>query len=303
MFANIKNAFAVLVGSKAAVVTHNTDSITKARFQPDTQLGSQVKHLHHLDRTTTTSKKASNFEGIAGSVDVEVIKNCASDMLRKQLMGKLVYSYVAKGFNVWCKEQGRNSVGDALENALNNAAEAVAQSDQAGYITELDVERFSFLLTTGVPAKMSDANAKLITDITGGSVEELVAKREEKRKARFLANSNSLECYLNAIAGWVPVTKFDAMGDPIELPEPDLKLTGAAVVAAIANTMEFVSTWNDEIKMAAELMLIKRDHKMIERALAQSERRESGSAPDYVSKLDDQLIDAAGLAMGAASGK
>ncbi len=292
MFANIRNAIASMIAVKAETVKP-LDPIKVVQFQPH-------------DRTVTTksaAQKKANFEGITGSLDFETIKGLSSDGLRKQLVGKAVFSYVAKGFNEFIKAQGRYTSGESLDKALNHAAEACAQSEMMGFSIDWSEERWSFLLTSGLPAKLNPEHAKLVADITGQSVDVLIKQRDEKRLARYNSNSQALTIYLNAIQSYTVTPKPDAMGE--EIPEQAclLTLSGASVMSALASYIEFVTTWTDSIKMAAELLLIKADQAMIERALARADRREQSQAPDYVRRIDEMLLDSAGMAAGAASGK
>lgn len=289
MFANIRNAIASLIATKSEQVAPQSN-LTIRQYQPEDRT---------VNRKSVAAKKV-NFEGISGNLPIELIKGLSSYGLQKQLMSKIVYSYVARGFNEFTKPRADK---DRLDAAMNCAAEAVAQADMLGFNPDLDEERWTFLLTTGVPAKLSEANAKLLCDITGEDVAKVSAKREERRKAKFLSNQEALTTYLNTIESYAPVQQFDKMGDPIPMPECQLSLSGASVMAALASYVEFVTTWQDEVKMATEMLLIKNDQRLIEAALARTERTERGQAPAYVSRLDDMLLDASGLAQGAASGR
>ncbi len=300
MFANIRNAIASMIATKHATNTicHQPDNLKIAQFQPH-------------DRTTSvkpsTQAKKVNFEGITGSLPVELVKGLSSDGLRKQLIGKMVYSYVAKGFNEFVKNQKRGDVTDAASFAINMAAEACAQSNMMGFPVDYDEERWSFLVLSGVPNKLSEAHAKLVADITGQSTEELMKNREAKRKAKFLSNQDALTTYLTLVQAAQPMLQMNAESDweRIEVDHQDfnLKLSGAATMSALASYMEFVTGWNNEIKMAAELLLIRDDQKLSEAALSRADRQERADAPDYVKQSDDRLLSAHGMAAGMASGK
>lgn len=298
MFASIRNKIASMIATGAVVQANNI--LQQAAFQPEVK----TTLVNGRPIPGQTFKKTQNLEGVEGWIGIDCISGLSSDTLRKSLMGKLVYSAVAVAWNAHITSLGRKSNPSLTKRAeitLQDAAEAVSRSDSLGFGVSLTVESFAFLLMTGVPAQITENNAKLLADITGADPKELHTKREAQRAAKYQSNLEQLQNFLDSIASCSGV-HLDAMGEVVEV-DAKPKLKGASVISGLANCVEFVTTWNDPVRMAAELTLINHDRSIIDHHLKLNARRDESQAPDYVRAIDEQLLDARGMAAGMSAGK
>ncbi len=291
MFNKIRNAIAAAIAPAPVAV----DRVKMAAFQPQQQ---QAVTASGRPVPPQSIKRQANNEGIAGEVSLETIRGLSSEVLRKSLMGKLVYSTVAQAWNIYRKNAGRTNQHEherhLLAKQMNFAAEAIAASDSLGYVTNLDIESFAFLLTAGVPAQLSDKNAALLAQAyqAAGLSSDKAAmekKREEKRRLVYENNIKHLDTFFSELAGWSHGAIDEETGEYYSVQAADVRvcLKGASALSALANCIEFVSTWTNELTAAAELTLIVSDQKTIERELARSSRKQESEAPEYTQRNDD----------------
>ncbi len=293
MFKNLRSALAAMIAPEAP----KADQIKLASFQPQQV---QAVTSHGRPVPPQSFKRTTNNEGITGELSLEVIRSLDSEVLRKSLMGKLVYSTVAQAWNQYRKVSSRKTPmqheQEALAKVMNLAAEAIAASDSLGYVTNLDIESFAFLLTAGVPAQLNEKNAALLAQAYAAAglssdSKAMEAKREEKRRLVYENNIKHLDTFFSELAGWTHGAIDPDTGEYYGMQAVEVRCTlkGAAALAAVANCIEFVSTWTNEITAAAELTLIVSDQKMIERELSRSTRQTEAAPPEYVQRIDDSF--------------
>ena len=244
MFANVRKAIAAFIAPKAIVINATQEQLSQAR---SVTAPLAPKHI--------VAQRAHDQQPMVGDFHVSHLDSLSSNYLKNAIAQLGAWSALARAFSEYAKVQGKRAADETKLGQLidelhcwNAAIDSDKQMDEEAILLATDK------IAEVKPMKGSPETDAIIARIRKMSVEDVRADREAKA-AKQTAERQEL------ILGFTQ-TVWSFTSSDMDPSLPIAKVAGKAI-----QTLEWVATnWQgDPAGIAAELILIEADVKIIER--------------------------------------
>lgn len=255
MLNNIRKTIASFIAPKAVVINATQEELAKARSitRPD-----MPKHI------LTQHERATTQPTMAGKFHVADLERLSSDYLKDSIAQYGTWQALAKAFAEYERVTGNKNADDnkmlALLDEFHSWNAATSTNKQYTEETVLDV----IARLSQVPAaKGSDATDSIIARVRKCSIEEVRAARQKEAERKTALREANIEGFAGVC--W-----------QFTMNENNPFISGAKAASKALQTLEFVATsWTgDPANIAAELLLMESDIKVIEHIAKMEELRE-----------------------------
>ena len=259
MFTNLRKALASFIAPSQIIVMASQEELSKARSVTSPTM---PKHL--------TTQQKHDQQPMVGDFHVSHLDSLGSNYLKNAIAQLGAWSCLARAFSEYVKVQGKRAADETKLGQLidelhcwNAAIDSDKQMDEEAILLATDK------IAEVKPVKGSPETDAIIARVRKMSVEEVRADREEKAAKQTAERQELILGFTQAVWGFTSSDMNPSL--------PIAKVAGKAI-----QTLEWVATnWQgDPAGIAAELLLIEADVKVIERLAREAD-----------SKNDDTFIE------------